>query len=98
MQKIPQPSIIKIRLKITFLKFLSNLPGAIELSRSITGYGLKRFRCVDLETIQYQQQQQQQKQYYPIHRCCRPVCSSRAAVLGVPRNTAAFGRASSFAI
>ena len=28
LQKIPQPPIIKISLKITFLKFLSNLPGA----------------------------------------------------------------------
>ena len=32
LQKIPQPPIIKISLKISFLKFLSNLPGANELN------------------------------------------------------------------
>ena len=33
LQRIPQPPIIKISLKITYLKFLSNLPGANELSK-----------------------------------------------------------------
>ena len=33
-QGAPQPSITKIRLKITYLKFLSNLPGANELDLS----------------------------------------------------------------
>ena len=32
LQKIPQPPIIKISLKIIFLKFVSNLPGANELN------------------------------------------------------------------
>ena len=33
-QQIPQPSIIKIKLQITYLKFPSNLPGANELNKS----------------------------------------------------------------
>ena len=32
LQKIPQPPIIKINLKITFLKFLSNISGANEFT------------------------------------------------------------------
>ena len=33
-QEMPQPSITKIRLKITYLKFHSNFPGANELNRT----------------------------------------------------------------
>ena len=33
LQKIPQPSVTEISLKITFLKFCSNLPGANELKK-----------------------------------------------------------------
>ena len=37
-QGVPQPSITKIRLKITYLIFLLNLPGAIELNNWSTSH------------------------------------------------------------
>ena len=40
-QGAPQPSITKIRLKITYLKFLSNLPGANELD-----HGAREFEFI----------------------------------------------------
>ena len=35
-QEMPQPSVTKIRLKITYLKFHSNFPGANELIENLT--------------------------------------------------------------
>ena len=39
-QEMPQKSITKIHLKITYLKFHSNFPGANELKDADVGYGV----------------------------------------------------------
>ena len=57
--EIPQPSIIKCSLKITFLKYHSNLPGAKELNTSLTSWKLKRifyeaaFMSINLWNVNY---------------------------------------------